>query len=126
MFNLSYIILDRDDLQSVDAFGAAILDDENNDLDEVSHDLDAHLGNVRFRSIAWITLLTELQSSLLTSRFSAVDVRTPSSSLLERAKLDTRKVVNVVIAKGFNFAHEDVQIQALEVRRFPTGICELC
>lgn len=31
------------------------------------------------------------------------------------SRLDYRKVVNVVIAKNFNLAQEDVQIQALEV-----------
>lgn len=31
IFQLSYIILDRDDLQSVDRFGDAILDDDNDD-----------------------------------------------------------------------------------------------
>ena len=46
MFNLSYIILDRDDLQSIDAFGAAILDDDNNDLNDAPHDSDADFGNV--------------------------------------------------------------------------------
>ena len=51
MFNLSYIILDREDLQSVDAFGAAVLDDDNNDLDEAPHDSDANLGNVSIRCI---------------------------------------------------------------------------
>lgn len=34
MFNLTYIILDRDDLQSIDAFGAAILNDDDNDPDD--------------------------------------------------------------------------------------------
>src|ERR1700744_3862756 len=52
---------------------------------------------------------------MLTSKLAAVDFRTASSSFLEPSKLDTRKVVNVVIAKDFNFATDDVQIQALEV-----------
>ena len=47
MFNLSYIILDRADLQSVDAFGSAILDDDDNDLDEAPHGSDADLEDVR-------------------------------------------------------------------------------
>ena len=46
-----------------------------------------------------------------------MDFQPASSSVLERSKLDSRKVVNVIIAKDFNFAQEDVQIQALEVRR---------
>ena len=32
------------------------------------------------------------------------------------AKLDNRRIVNVVIAKDFNLAPYDVQIQGLEVR----------
>jgi predicted component of type VI protein secretion system len=51
------------------------------------------------------------------SKLSAADTRTASSSLLEPLKLDTRKIVNVVIAKDFNFAPIDVQIQVLEVRQ---------
>ena len=48
-FNLSYIILDREDLQSVDRFGDAILDDSSefgevsngsdNEAESVSHSL---------------------------------------------------------------------------------------
>jgi hypothetical protein len=52
---------------------------------------------------------------MLGSKLAAVDFSIAPSSLLERSKLDTRKVVNVVIAKDFNFADEEVQIQALEV-----------
>jgi hypothetical protein len=54
---------------------------------------------------------------MLNSKLPSVDFHAASSSILERSKLDTRKLVNVVIAKDFNYAHEDVQIQALEVRR---------
>ncbi|KIW64484.1 hypothetical protein PV04_09413 [Phialophora macrospora] len=101
MFNLSYIILDRHDLQSIDAFGAAILDDDNADLEGAPYDSDADFRN----------------PGNLNSKLASVDFRAASSSLLERSKLDTRKLVNVVIAKDFNYAHEDVQIQALELIR---------
>jgi hypothetical protein len=60
-------------------------------------------------------MLTEFQLGILSSKLTAVDFRNASSSVLEHSKLDTRKVVNVVIAKDFNFASADVQIQALEV-----------
>ena len=46
MFNLSYIILDRDDLQSVDSFGSAILDEDNNDVEDAAQDLDPGVENV--------------------------------------------------------------------------------
>jgi hypothetical protein len=50
MFNLSYIILDRDDLQSIGAFGAAILDDDDADLEGAPYDSDADFRNVCARS----------------------------------------------------------------------------
>ena len=37
-------------------------------------------------------------------------------------QLDSRKVVNVVIAKNFNFAQEDVQIQVMEVCLFSNAL----
>lgn len=49
MFNLSYIILDRDDLQSVDAFGDAILDDDVDGLDG-ANESDVDLQNYSVRS----------------------------------------------------------------------------
>lgn len=49
------------------------------------------------------------------SKLAAVNFQGASSNQAERTKLDSRRVVNVIIAKDFNFAHEDVQIQALEV-----------
>jgi hypothetical protein len=51
------------------------------------------------------------------SKLADVNIRAAASSHLETPKLDTRKVVNVVIAKDFNLAHNDVQIQVLEVGR---------
>lgn len=47
MFNLSYIILDRDDLHSIDAFGDAILDDDVDGLDGADEsDVDLQNYNV--------------------------------------------------------------------------------
>ena len=63
MFNLSYIILDRDDLQSIDAFGSAILDDDSNDPDDAAHDPDGDLGTVCGHSI-----LTDLLSNRVSAR----------------------------------------------------------
>ncbi len=54
------------------------------------------------------------QSGTIHSVLAAVNFRGVSST--ERPKLDGRRVVNVIIAKDFNLAQEDVQIQALEVR----------
>ncbi|KIX08741.1 uncharacterized protein Z518_03398 [Rhinocladiella mackenziei CBS 650.93] len=97
IFKLSYIILDREDLQSVDRFGDAILDDNCEFGDDLSeHDNDADDASVLH---------------------STVTFRTAPSSHTEPSKLDSRRVVNVVIAKEFNYAHEDVQIQVLELIR---------
>lgn len=52
--------------------------------------------------------------------------RVPSSNQIEQAKLDSRRVVNVVIAKDFNLAHEEVQIQALEVGVRPPIHIRMC
>ncbi|KIY03983.1 uncharacterized protein Z520_00675 [Fonsecaea multimorphosa CBS 102226] len=95
MFSLSYIILDRHDLQSIETFGAAVLDDDNNEYDDITHEPDIDMEGVRtgFYSIS------------------------RSSNLVDHQKLDTRRVVNVIIAKDFNLAPEDVQIQALELVR---------
>ncbi|EXJ63344.1 uncharacterized protein A1O5_11665 [Cladophialophora psammophila CBS 110553] len=101
MFGLSYIILDRDDLQSINTFGAAILDDDNNEFDDMPYESDVGVESSR----------------MLHSKLASVNFRAGSSSLMDRPDLDTRQVVNVIIAKDFNLAHEDVQIQALELIR---------
>ncbi|OAP62871.1 hypothetical protein AYL99_02098 [Fonsecaea erecta] len=100
MFSLSYIILDRDDLQSIQTFGAAILDDDNNEFDDVPHE-----SNV------------DVESGMLHSKLASVNFGGGSSNTADHQKLDTRRVVNVIIAKDFNLAHEDVQIQALDLIR---------
>ncbi|OAL37102.1 hypothetical protein AYO20_03579 [Fonsecaea nubica] len=101
MFSLSYIILDRDDLRSIKTFGAAILDDDNNECDDIPHGSDIDVES----------------SGMLHSKVSSVNFGGGSSHFVDTQKLDTRRVVNVIIAKNFNLAHQDVQIQALELIR---------
>ncbi len=47
IFRLSYIVLDRDHLQSVDGFVAAILDDNSDEFDQGPQNSDAEHDNVR-------------------------------------------------------------------------------
>ncbi|KIV87871.1 hypothetical protein PV11_03389 [Exophiala sideris] len=100
MFHLSYVIINQHDLQSVDKFVPAILDDTS------------EYGNLQDESDDGLE-----SGGALHSRIAAVSFRAPSSTQVEQAKIDSRRVVNVVIAKGFNLAHEEVQIQALELIR---------
>lgn len=62
------------------------------------------------------SFLTLLQSSGLHAQLAAINFKTNGSSVASQQKLDTRKVVNVIIAKDFNLASESIQIQILEVR----------
>lgn len=62
------------------------------------------------------SFLTLLQSSGLHAQLAAINFKTSGSSVASQQKLDTRKVVNVIIAKDFNLASESIQIQILEVR----------
>lgn len=55
------------------------------------------------------------QGGNLHSKLAGISFRRASSNAPSQHKLDSRRLVNVVIAKDFNFAHEDVQIQTLEV-----------
>ncbi len=90
-FKLTYVILDSEDLQSAERFGDAILDEHHkfareSDLDD-ENDLAAGLH----------------------SRIQNLSFKQGTSSLAEQT-LDNRLVVNVVIAKDFNTASDDVQI----------------
>lgn len=49
-------------------------------------------------------------------RFDSHARRAESVAGSADAKLDTRKLVNLVVAKDFNLAPEGIQIQGLEVR----------
>ncbi|KAK5217486.1 hypothetical protein LTR47_006062 [Exophiala xenobiotica] len=97
IFNLSYIIINQGSLQSVDSFVSAILDDAS-ELGDTPEQSDNDIEN----------------GGALRSRIAGVDFRGPTSTHAVQSNLDSRKVVNVVIAKDFDRAHEDVQIQALE------------
>ncbi len=94
-FKLSYVILGAEDLHSLDQFGNAILDE-----------------NHKFASEA------EFESNDTTAglkcRMNIVNFKESRSSHLEPS-LDSRTVVNVVIAKDFNHACHDVQIQVMEL-----------
>ncbi|KIW59850.1 hypothetical protein PV05_00116 [Exophiala xenobiotica] len=100
IFSLSYIIINQDSLQSVDSFVSAILDDTS-EFGETPDQSDNDIEN----------------GGALRSRIAGVDFRGATSAHNGLSKLDSRKVVNVVIAKNFDRAHEDVQIQALELIR---------
>ncbi|KIW21569.1 hypothetical protein PV08_02149 [Exophiala spinifera] len=98
IFNLSYIIINKHDLQSIDEFVAAILDNSKVDRETLDQSDDDFGGE-----------------SDLRSKVAEVSFRGLTSAQHDQTTLDTRQVVNVVIAKDFNLAHEDVQIQALEL-----------
>ncbi|KAJ9645034.1 hypothetical protein H2204_001496 [Knufia peltigerae] len=100
IFSLSYIIINKHDLQSIDTFVEAILDDAREYSDPLDQS-DDDLG----------------RESDLRARVADVSFRGVASAQNDQTTLDTRKVVNVVIAKDFNLAHEDVQIQALETHQ---------
>ena len=95
-FKLSHVVLSAEDLQSVDTFGDAILDENHNFASgsDFGSDKDALAG--------------------LKSRVQNVSFRGSRSIEAERT-LDSRMVVNVVIAKDFNRASHDVQIQVMEL-----------
>jgi hypothetical protein len=92
VFKLTSVVLESKDLQSADHFGDSILDEHHNFAS--SSDLD--------------------EDSDTAARIQSVDFKAGSRSYVEPS-LDTRLVVNVVIAKDFNTACEDVQIQVLEL-----------
>jgi hypothetical protein len=94
-FKLSYKVLSHDDLQSVDKFGEAILDQDRSLDDESDVDIEKKVAAVR-------------------SRIKNVNFGSSLNSKTENL-LDNRMVVNVLIAKNFNYASRDVQTQAVEL-----------
>jgi len=56
-----------------------------------------------------------LQGGNLHSKLAGISFRRTGSNAPSQPNLDSRRLVNVVIAKDFNLAKEDVQIQVLEV-----------
>lgn len=103
-------------MQSIDHFGAAILDD-NDDAADPTDTMEDDTSQASFyASVTDRVILTcRFQFGLLHSRSVGMGFRGASSTHTEDFHFDSRKVVNVIIAKDFNFAHEDVQIQTLEV-----------
>jgi hypothetical protein len=96
VFKLTSVVLESEDLQSADHFGDSILDEHHNFASSLDLDEDSD-------TVAGIR-----------SRIQNVSFKAGSRSYVEPS-LDTRLVVNVVIAKDFNTACEDVQIQVLEL-----------
>lgn len=93
IFKLSFVVLEESDYQSVDAFSEAILDDHNNFADS---DIDS-------------------ETDVLRTRIQSVNFKGTRSHVEQT--LDRRMVVNVIIAKDFNRACHDVQIQVMELIR---------
>lgn len=97
IFKLSYVVLEEPDYHSVDSFGDAILDDQSTFANDSDFDSDSDaIGALR-------------------SRVQNVSFKGPRSHVEQT--LDTRMVVNVIIAKDFNRACHDVQIQVMELIR---------
>ena len=94
-FKLSYVVLAAEDLQSLDRFGHAIIDDNHKFASESDYGSDNAAAELK-------------------SRFHNVNFKDSRSSHVEPT-LDSRMVVNVVIAKDFNHACHDVQIQVMEL-----------
>jgi AAA lid domain len=95
-FKLSYVVLTAQDCQSMDTFGDAILDENHNFASESDFESenDAIAG--------------------LKSQIRNVSFKGSRSSQVEQT-LDSRMIVNVIIAKDLNQACHDVQIQIMEL-----------
>lgn len=92
-FGLSCVILEPDDFASAESFGEASLEKKRT---QFSADDDPRPGSLRVR-------LTDL------------DIRAGPRASRDDSPLDNRMIKNVIIAKGFNFADEYVQVQAIEI-----------
>lgn len=101
VFGLSYVVLSSEDLTSIDEFGEAILDQYATDSNERGGSGLENGGTTPGYN----------------SHLASINIHAASFAPSTEVKLDDRKVVNVVIAKDFNLAHDDVQIQALELVR---------
>jgi hypothetical protein len=100
-FKLSHAVLEPSDLQSVDTFVDAILDDAHHFADDADFDNSD----------------SEAAATTLKSRIANVSFRGGVRSHVEQPTLDNRMVVNVIIAKNFNYASHDVQIQVMDLVR---------
>lgn len=92
-------MLSAEDLDSIDVFGDAILEQYGDNSEETKPSL---LGDSD-------------QSSALGSKTAHVSMRAAALVPSSEMRLDTRKIVNVVIMKDFNLACHEVQIQTMEV-----------
>ena len=121
-----------DDYESIEAFGNAIVDQKSARLE----DLDASakvVSNVACITAPAVVLcpceafaptpshlihrLSDAQQNRASQRrFNGAATDAESLSRSVETNLDTRKLVNVVIAKDFNLAPKGIQIQGLEVR----------
>lgn len=97
IFKLSYAVLESSDLQSVDTFSDAILDEQHHFANEDDFGSETD------------------DAAALRSKLQNVSFR-GSRSYVEQ-NLDSRMVVNVVIAKDFDQASHDVQIQIMDIIR---------
>ena len=98
VFKLTYVVLEAEDLQLAERFGEAILDEHHNFASEsVFGEGSGHTANSH-------------------SRIRDLSFKDGSRSSSE-PNLDNRLVVNVVIAKDFNTASDNVQTQTLELVR---------
>ncbi|KAK5047102.1 hypothetical protein LTR84_007045 [Exophiala bonariae] len=101
VFKLNYVVLEREDLDSVARFGELIL---NRDISEPG--ISSNTSESDYNT-----------GGTLHSKLAGINFRQSSSVSPSRQDLDSRKIVNVIIAKEFNLAKEDVQIQTLEIIR---------
>jgi hypothetical protein len=101
VFGLKYAVLSAEDLDYIDVFGDAILEQYEEPSEE---------------SKPMVSAEGDIVSSL-GSKLANVSVRAASLASSNDMRLDTRKVVNVLIMKDFNLACHDVQIQTMELVR---------
>ena len=95
-FKLSYSVLESADLQSVQTFSDAVLDDQHRFADDTDFDSDH-------------------DAARLKSRLASVSFGRPRSHAEQG--LDNRMVVGVIIAKNFNHASHEVQICVMDMIR---------
>ena len=97
LFGLSYVVLEPEDLDSVDHFGEAILEETGRRL----------------------SVEDDPRPGFLRARLANLDIRAAPKSSKQKSsddgRFDDRMIKNVVIAKGFNLADEYVQVQAIEI-----------
>ncbi|KAK4946852.1 hypothetical protein LTR66_014247 [Elasticomyces elasticus] len=91
---LSYVVLESDDCSNIETFNSAILEEKGT---QFTSDYD------------------DQQSGSLKARLDSLDIRAAPRPGDKDVADDSRMIKNVIIAKGFNSAHEHVQVQAIEI-----------